>query len=119
MRNLKTETIEDLKQNGKTLKDVLWCGNEDFGWFTIEDFLELANKYYDNGYGGAEVIKDLYIVGEDFWLERHEYDGSEWWEYKTMPKKPDNYNKTKVVFRGDYDDTLVEANKAYAKLELN
>lgn len=28
------------------------------------------------------------IVGDDWWMERHEYDGSEWWEFKELPKKP-------------------------------
>lgn len=25
------------------------------------------------------------VVGDDWWLERHEYDGSEWWEFKRLP----------------------------------
>ena len=41
---------------------------------------------YDNGFGGAEVHGDLKIVGNDWWMERGEYDGSEWWEFKTLPK---------------------------------
>ena len=31
---------------------------------------------------------DLLIVGDDWWLERHEYDGAEWWEFKTLPCEP-------------------------------
>ena len=31
-------------------------------------------------------IKNIVIVFEDgTWLERGEYDGSEWWEYKQKP----------------------------------
>jgi hypothetical protein len=30
----------------------------------------------------------LQLVGETFWIERAEYDGSEWWEYKEIPKRP-------------------------------
>ena len=41
-----------------------------------------------NGFGGAEVNENLFVVGADWWLERHEYDGSEWWEFKTLPTKP-------------------------------
>jgi hypothetical protein len=26
------------------------------------------------------------VIGSDWWLERHEYDGSEWWEFKSLPK---------------------------------
>jgi hypothetical protein len=32
----------------------------------------------------------LEIVGDDWWLERHEYDGAEWWEYKTKPSMPES-----------------------------
>ena len=31
---------------------------------------------------------DLIVVGKDFWIERHEYDGSELWEFKRMPEEP-------------------------------
>lgn len=27
-------------------------------------------------------------MGEDWWLERYEYDGAEEWVYKSYPKKP-------------------------------
>jgi hypothetical protein len=36
----------------------------------------------------------IIVVGKDWWLERHEYDGSEWWEFKTMPDK-NKYLKSK------------------------
>jgi len=29
-------------------------------------------------------------VGDDWWLERHEYDGSEWWVFQKLPIKPQN-----------------------------
>ena len=47
-----------------------------------ENFKEVANVEYDSGFGSPQVAEDLIIMGSDFWLERHEYDGSEWWEYK-------------------------------------
>lgn len=109
--NLLTETLKVLEENGKSPKDVLWVGfpdsldsyesakflpddakygtkiNPEIG--TWDDFKKLADRQYDDGYGGAEVNEKLLIVGSDWWLERHEYDGSEWWEFKTLPKKPD------------------------------
>lgn len=94
MINLLQETIEILKENGKTETDVLWVGR---GFETLnmkeykttwEDFKAKADFNYDDGFGGNEIPMDLIIVGKDFWLERHEYDGSEWWEFKTMPKEP-------------------------------
>jgi len=50
--------------------------------------LKLADVCYNNSFGGQEIAEDLLIVGEDWWMERCEYDGSEWWEFKTMPVKP-------------------------------
>ena len=84
MRNLGEETISFLKKHGKKWSDVVGvCGN-DFQ-ITKEQFLELADKRYDSGYGGNEVALDLKVVGKDFWLERNKYDGAEWWEYKEIP----------------------------------
>ena len=89
--NLLKETLEKLQINGKTELDVKWVGNENY-YFTWEEFKIIAkNTEYDSGYGAAEVAMDLIVVGEDFWLERHEYDGSERWEFKENPKKPKEY----------------------------
>lgn len=96
--NLLKETIECLNENGKQTSDVLWVGRNYYIYKTDEsfcykstwdDFCLKANFEYDNGYGGAEIPMDLVIVGKDFWLERGEYDGSEWWEFKTMPVEPE------------------------------
>ena len=87
--NLKDETLEILNKHGKTWDDVEWVGNIRQNITVDKDkFLILANRKYDNGYGGNEVSLDLVVVGKDFWLERHEYDGSGWWEFKQLPKKP-------------------------------
>ena len=45
----------------------------------------LANREYDSSYGTREVPADLVVVGEEWWLERVEYDGSEGWEHKSQP----------------------------------
>jgi len=93
MENLLKETIEKLKTHNKTLDDVLWFGSKDI---ELKGDLQKALDFnYDSGYGGQEVLEDLILVGRDFWLERHEYDGSEWWEYKEMPVKP-----TRSVYLG-------------------
>ncbi len=88
MKNLLQETIECLNEGGKSPKDVLWCGLED-EWFTWEDFAAVANIEYDSGFGTEEIPLDLVIVGKDFWIERHEHDGAEWWEYKSLPSRPE------------------------------
>lgn len=86
MTNLLEETLHTLNINGKQPEDVLFCqtGEGSFSW---EYFLTHSSFNYDNGYGGNEIDLSLMVVGKDFWLERHEYDGSEWWEFKTIPQK--------------------------------
>lgn len=91
MQNLLRETVKALTENNKSAANVLWCGSPEFGFFTWNEFTLLADTYYDNGYGGQEVAKDLLIVGSDFWLERSEYDGAESWDFKTTPIKPANH----------------------------
>jgi hypothetical protein len=44
MTNLLEETLKVLHENGKSEEDVMWCGSEEFGWFTWEDFKELAKS---------------------------------------------------------------------------
>jgi len=44
------------------------------------------NITYDNGYGEQKLFG--YVVFKDgTWLERSEYDGEEWWEYKKTPSE--------------------------------
>ena len=86
--NLLEETKATLAEYNLDLKDVSWVG---IGLYRIpwEVFRRVADQFYDNGYGGAEVNENLIVCGDDWWLERHEYDGSEWWEFKRMPVKPE------------------------------
>ena len=116
MENLLKETLEVLKENGKTPEDVEWVGCKEF-WFTWKDFEEVANVEYYNSYGAAEVAEDLIVVGNNWWLERHEYDGAEWWEYKEPPKKPKRYLKPKKVVAdiNDYVTTMIELNLSPAE----
>jgi len=85
--NFIEETISALAIRDRSPTDVLWVGLADGSiatdWAT---FAKVGNHYYDPGYGLQVVSESLVIVGSDWWLERHEYDGSEWWEYKTLPQ---------------------------------
>lgn len=88
--NLLQETLDALKENGKTPADVRWVGRASIGAkCTWKDFAKQANFEYDNGYGSAEIPVDLIVAGDDWWLERAEYDGSEWFEFKAVPAEPD------------------------------
>lgn len=92
--NLLAQTLEILTQNGKTPADVQWVqadvgsySKQNLISFSWAEFAALADFNYDDGFGGAEVKTSLKVVGADWWLERGEYDGSEWWEFKTLPAR--------------------------------
>lgn len=107
MSNLLEETKEALHFLGLTLDDVRWVGCRDFK-ISMEQFIELADQEYDSGFGGQEVAKDLLVVGDNWWLERHEYDGSEWWEIKRLPQEPE---ETREIER------LISQNCMWSSLE--
>lgn len=107
MSNLLEETLGELNNNGKSPSDVLWVGSKGeprHGKFcgTWIEFAALADHFdYDDGYGGANINTELVVVGPDWWLERGEYDGSEWWEFKTLPAKQENMTP---IRRADLDE---------------
>lgn len=87
MANLLEETVATLKVYGKTLDDINWLGSSDgkYALISQDDIRQALCVEYDDGYGAPKIATDLVIVGDGWWLERHEYDGSEWWEYKQAP----------------------------------
>jgi hypothetical protein len=99
MINLLEETIEYLKRHNKTLKDVLFCGGNEYK-FSVKKFKKLANIKYDNSYGTQIIARDLKVYGEDWWLERHEYNGAEWWEYKSFNNELPTKDKTPKALIG-------------------
>lgn len=98
--NFKEETIEKLKDNGKSMKDIRWIGrleyyNEKTGEYEqfkydIDEFFNKIDFRYDSGYGLVKIPLDLVIVGDDWWMERWEYDGAECWIFKCLPDEPEN-----------------------------
>ena len=108
MSNLLKETKNVLRENGKKPSDVVWVGCREFQ-IPISEFIKCADREYDEGFGAPHVAEDLPIVGSDFWLERHEYDGSEWWEYKELPQTPQEVRHIHRVTGGMWD-TLEELN---------
>lgn len=107
--NLLKETLELLKENNKSEKDVEWVGNTKEFVISWEEFKKIANVGYYNGFGASEIATDLILVGNDFWLTRGEYDGSEWWEYHEKPKKPKTQKSFSNV-KGGMWETLDELN---------
>lgn len=47
----------------------------------LNNFFEFLDTEYDSGFGGEELFGKIWFWDYS-WLERAEYDGSEWWEYK-------------------------------------
>jgi hypothetical protein len=110
--NLLEETISKIEHNGCSVKDVQWVGNE-YRCISWEEFVKIANIVYDEGFGGTRIAYDLMVVGKDWWLERHEYDGNEWWEYKKMPIKPNNIASIETVCDGSSGSNLEDMNDVY------
>ena len=91
------DAIEEMMENGKRPKDIEFVCWEDSLYFTWNEFASimqnrnsgdiLYNKNESNEYTTLSADR-LRIVGKDWWLEREEYDGSEWWEFRTFPQKP-------------------------------
>ena len=96
-RNLLLETYYELVNNEKTFDDIDFIALDNVE-ISVEDFINLAKGIvYDYSYGLAEISAGLVIVGNDWWLEREEYDGLEWWEFRTKPEKPER----KAVLNGN------------------
>jgi len=51
-------------------------------------FLNSIDFEYDDGYGTQELDGTVWFE-DGSWLERGEYDGSEWWDRKVRPEIPD------------------------------
>ena len=95
MKNLLDETILDLRMHQKELSDVLYVMYAPSPFVKERRMMKfkcdaeilnaILNFNYDDGYGSTVINDGLILRGADFWLERHEYDGSEWWEYKQLP----------------------------------
>lgn len=96
MINLLEETVAILSRHDKETTDVLYVtdGAVYSVWPQFKVWATGLN--YNDGYGGAVVNQNLKVVGEGWWLERGEYDGSEWWVFKTMPKQPTLVGRVEV-----------------------
>ncbi len=120
--NLYKETKEKLEEIGFTWESVKYISVLDTDYprkdsklykIKVDDFIHFAEHFdYDDGYGGAEVNTSLRIVfyGGSF-LERGEYDGSEWWEYKKLREPIEVYEgdvkkilSRKTIIYGDVPD---------------
>lgn len=109
------ETIKKIEGSGHVTEEVEWVGSSDGNYaISWEEFTKISNFDYDSGFGGEEIPVDLVVVGNDWWLERYEYDGSEWWEYKTKPRMCHNARPiTRIVHPDGYSWVSVEEVQNY------
>lgn len=97
MDNLLKETKEMMRYHGQAPEDIVHIGtilpevDKTFSHYacTWEEFMVLADNEYDDGYGAPYVAQDLVILfSNGDWASRAEYDGSEWWQYHSLPVVP-------------------------------
>jgi hypothetical protein len=88
--NFAEETINVLHDESYEIEDIDWIGCTDFV-IPINEFFDAARRTdYNAGYGSEKMPVDLLIVMKDGnWFSRAEYDGSEWWRYNKVPRKPE------------------------------
>ena len=109
MTNAKEKLLAKLKINNLAIKcayirtdrNSYWDDNDNYiqpapvllkeGYTPADyvEFLEKLNFEYDSGYGGQKLYGTVWLMEENTWLDRGEYDGSEWWAYNKCPKVPD------------------------------
>lgn len=100
-------TLQCLEENGKTLADVQWIGNNNF-CIEISDFITHSqNLELDdckvNGVSLETLPTDLYIVGNDFWLARPVMYNedlrylSDIWIFNTKPEMPKAIKKIRTL----------------------
>ena len=53
-----------------------------------ESFLNALDFKYDASYGAQGLFGTVWL-DDGLWLERGEYDGSEWWELPELPEIPE------------------------------
>tara|TARA_Y100000590_G_C15483766_1_gene925012 strand:- start:526 stop:834 length:309 start_codon:yes stop_codon:yes gene_type:complete len=51
------------------------------------DFIKKLDVEYDDGYGTQELHGTIWLK-DGTWMERGEYDGSEWWNHQFCPEIP-------------------------------
>ena len=88
--NLLQETIEAVAESGHTPDQIVFIGSRVTGHScTWDEFVVLADREYESGFGSQKVAEDLLVLfsdGQTMW--RHEYDGSEQWMFSEPFEPP-------------------------------
>lgn len=103
MSNFKTETeswIAKLLKDGSITNEIdelfFFSNGLDYAqrggtinWEAARKDLGLENWEYDSGFGCQEFEGFITFKDSNIWLEREEYDGSEWWALRKKPTLKD------------------------------
>ena len=69
-----------------------------------ENFLKFLDREYDAGYGGQNLYGTIFCES-GIWMDRGEYDGSEWWCVNEYPDMKEHFGK-EVVLRYERNKKL-------------
>jgi hypothetical protein len=91
--NLLEDVFVTLRDVFKTTDDVQWViwssGKDKYDdvidtfWCTWDEFAEQADGM--NFGNMVKIDPNIRLIGADWWIERREYDGKEWWEFVAHP----------------------------------
>jgi len=105
LRNAKQEFL-DITKNYKVIAANIKFDTEDFRnelklkpLYTKEEFekfLIFLDQNYDSGYGGQELYGTIFCEN-GVWMQRGEYDGSEWWNTFRYPNMRDTFDEVDVL----------------------
>lgn len=101
MINAKQEFIDHINDRcvgGRTVKCAEIKFDDDYGFTAVlpvnytkveyEEFLRSIDRDYDEGYGGQNLFGTIWYAEDSTWSQRGEYDGSEWYEFMSVPEVP-------------------------------
>lgn len=118
-KNAKQEFL-DITKNYKIIAASISFGYDDDAdkiklspLYTIEEynlFLSFLDREYDNGYGGQRLFGVIFCE-DGVWMQRGEYDGSEWWDIYKYPDMRETFTELEVL--------RYERNKKLKKLNYN
>lgn len=82
VEKFKNQIIHDLQKYKKTLDDILFVTTDGQKYKNFDEFLELL---YERNHICCKCLCKLKVIGKDWYLEKHTYEKTEFWVYKTIP----------------------------------
>jgi hypothetical protein len=83
-------TFDTIRDEGSHKLNPLYTTEE------YNNFLEFLDYDYDSGYGGQNLYGVIYCE-DGVWLQRGEYDGSEWWDIFKYPDMRESFDESFVI----------------------